>query len=402
MFATLPGFVDVVRFEPPEFLNCRCQARAAACGDAGRARKTRRRRPWARLMISHPLSRSRSGIVDQGPVRRARGRTRRTSARPLYALPPSRGGSLLGLEGFHRRCCDPRAGFRKAADGPPDHNCRAEICPWPLRCRKKNPSTIWRSRSVASWAERRVSLSGGEDASAIARRSRRERQVEHPAPTGETNRALTSLDKGARLKGRLTIRAERAPYDRKIVGVSRSPAARQIRYNERDDLADGPKPVNGAGPGRGNRMGGGAAAALHVWSTRTPRDCGRSTSLHRQRYHDHDGDCLGRCGARAAWALARLRVAHGRHRDRAWRRLHHSQRMAQCPNPAQLVLHRGDAGSSLAWNRPRALAAVAGRSKPGFRHLATPIPPHAPAALTVAKQSLPNLLRMNNLCSNHS
>jgi hypothetical protein len=32
-------------------------------------------------MISHPLSCSRSGIVDQGPVCRARGRTRRTSAR---------------------------------------------------------------------------------------------------------------------------------------------------------------------------------------------------------------------------------------------------------------------------------------------------------------------------------
>jgi hypothetical protein len=32
-------------------------------------------------MISHRLSRSRSGIVDQGPVCRARGRTRRTSAR---------------------------------------------------------------------------------------------------------------------------------------------------------------------------------------------------------------------------------------------------------------------------------------------------------------------------------
>ena len=36
--------------------------------DAGRARKTRRRRPWAwaRLMISSPLSRS--SIGDQGPV----------------------------------------------------------------------------------------------------------------------------------------------------------------------------------------------------------------------------------------------------------------------------------------------------------------------------------------------
>ena len=32
-------------------------------------------------MISHPLFRSRSSIVDQGPVCRARGRTRRTSAR---------------------------------------------------------------------------------------------------------------------------------------------------------------------------------------------------------------------------------------------------------------------------------------------------------------------------------
>jgi hypothetical protein len=28
MFATQPGFVDVVRFEPPEFLDCRSQARA--------------------------------------------------------------------------------------------------------------------------------------------------------------------------------------------------------------------------------------------------------------------------------------------------------------------------------------------------------------------------------------
>jgi hypothetical protein len=32
-------------------------------------------------MISHPLSRSRSGVVDQGPVCRARGKARRTSAR---------------------------------------------------------------------------------------------------------------------------------------------------------------------------------------------------------------------------------------------------------------------------------------------------------------------------------
>ena len=38
----------------------------------------------------------------------------------LYALPPSRGGSLLCLEGFHRRSCDPRAGFCQAAVGPPD------------------------------------------------------------------------------------------------------------------------------------------------------------------------------------------------------------------------------------------------------------------------------------------
>jgi hypothetical protein len=83
-------------------------------------------------MISHPVSRSRSGIVDQGSVCRARGRTRRTSARhfprdgnrpAVHRFRPCRlhaAALYLCLEGFHRRCCDPRAGFRQAAVGPPD------------------------------------------------------------------------------------------------------------------------------------------------------------------------------------------------------------------------------------------------------------------------------------------
>jgi hypothetical protein len=83
-------------------------------------------------MISHRLSRFRSGIVDQGPVCRARGRTRRTSARhfprdghrpAVHRFRPCRlhaAALYLCLEGFHRRCCDPRAGFRQAAVGPPD------------------------------------------------------------------------------------------------------------------------------------------------------------------------------------------------------------------------------------------------------------------------------------------
>ena len=83
-------------------------------------------------MISHPVSRSRSGIVDQGSVCRARGRTRRTSERhfprdgnrpAVLRFRPCRlhaAALYLCLEGFHRRCCDPRAGFRQAAVGPPD------------------------------------------------------------------------------------------------------------------------------------------------------------------------------------------------------------------------------------------------------------------------------------------
>ena len=83
-------------------------------------------------MISHPVSRSRSSIVDQGPVCRARGRTRRINARHFsrvghrpaaHGFTPCRrhaAALYLCLEGFHRRCCDPRAGFRQAAVGPPD------------------------------------------------------------------------------------------------------------------------------------------------------------------------------------------------------------------------------------------------------------------------------------------
>jgi hypothetical protein len=92
-------------------------------------------------MISDPLSRSRSGIVDQGSVCRARSRTRRTSARhfprdgnrpAVHRCRPCRlhaAALYLCLEGFHRRCCDPRAGFRQAAVGPRDQAPPGQIAP---------------------------------------------------------------------------------------------------------------------------------------------------------------------------------------------------------------------------------------------------------------------------------
>jgi len=114
-------------------------------------------------------------------------------------------------------------------------------------------------------------------------------------------------------------------------------------------------------------LGGGAAAALHPVAHRHPaRDCQRALSLHRRRYSDYDGHAGDSMGARAAIALARLRLAHYLHRDPPRRRLYGFQRVAQRRNPPYLVLHPGDAGPSLNRHRPHTVAAVGGRARPRF------------------------------------
>jgi hypothetical protein len=123
-------------------------------------------------MISHPLFRSRSSIVDQGPVCRARGRTRRTSARhfprvghrpDVHGFMPCRlhaAALFCASKASTRRCCDPRARFRQAAVGPPDQpppgQNRAKYHPprwhppagWGVAGRIPPPSTVCASSAV--------------------------------------------------------------------------------------------------------------------------------------------------------------------------------------------------------------------------------------------------------------
>jgi hypothetical protein len=126
-----------------------------------------------------------------------------------------------------------------------------------------------------------------------------------------------------------------------------------------------------------------------LWSTGTARVRVCADPLHRRRCPDHGRHILGGGGARAALALARLRLADGARRDPPWSRLHHSQRMAQCRNPPDLVLRRGDARRSLARDQPRTAAAMAGGSGPGFCHRRPPIPPHNPAVTLIGRPASP-------------
>jgi len=121
------------------------------------------------------------------------------------------------------------------------------------------------------------------------------------------------------------------------------------------------------GGDRALSLGGRAAAALHPVAPRhAARDC-------LALFHCTGGDILittFTLGAVAAlawhfhWRVFWL--AHGLHRDRSWRRLHYSQRMAERRNPPHLVLYRGDAGPSLNRHRPHTVAAVGGRARPCF------------------------------------
>jgi len=67
------------------------------------------------------------------------------------------------------------------------------------------------------------------------------------------------------------------------------------------------------------------------------------------------------------------------HRDCPWRRLYRVQRMAECRDPAELVVCRVDAGCSFSWHRPNAFAAMADCSRPVTCHHWLPIPPGPPA-----------------------
>src|SRR5215469_6282043 len=84
-----------------------------------------------------------------------------------------------------------------------------------------------------------------------------------------------------------------------------------------------------------------------LWRTGTPRE------ILFALFHCTGGDILittltlaaaDRAGA--VFQVDSVRLADGFYRHRPWRRLHHVQRMAQCRNPAQLVLYRSDAGSA--------------------------------------------------------
>ena len=143
-------------------------------------------------------------------------------------------------------------------------------------------------------------------------------------------------------------------------------------------------------------VGGNAAAALHPVAERhAARDRVCSSPLHRWRHPDHHRDTGSSGCARAAFALAWLRLTHVVHRNHPQRRLHDFQRMAECRNPAELVPYRGDAGCSFPWHRPDAIPAMADCSRPGTCRHWPPIPPRAATgAVTAANFTLKRLCAM--------